>query len=217
MTYHPARLRFAAPQFEQRMIDQISNIETLKARLALQAQTPPAPSAPPPVETWNPPFCGDIDMRICRDGSWRYQGSPIQRPALVRLFSTILRKDPERYVLVTPAECVGIVVEDAPFVAVELSAEGIGPKQILRFRTNVDEWVQANAEHPMRFDAAEADGVKPYVLVRGGLWALAKRSVAIDLIALGEVRNDSEGSYFGVWSAGTFFPISPAGELEGLE
>jgi hypothetical protein len=199
------------------MIARVSTIESLKAQLALPAQMPAAPIAPAPVETWNPPFCGNIDMQICRDGSWRYQGSPIQRPALVRLFSSILRKDPGRYVLVTPAECVGIVVEDAPFVAVELSAEGIGPEQILGFRTNVDEWVQASAEHPLRFDAAEADGVKPYVLVRGGLWALVKRSIAIDLIALGEVRNDAEGGFFGIWSAGAFFPISPARDLEDFE
>jgi hypothetical protein len=192
-------------------------IETLTARLAPRAAARPAQSAPPPVETWNPPFCGDIDMRICRDGSWRYLGSLIQRPALVRLFSTILRKDPERYVLVTPAECVGIVVDDAPFVAVELSVEGTGPQRILRFRTNVEDWVAADAEHPLRFETAEAGGVKPYVLVRGGLWALVNRSVAIDLITLGEVRNCGEGGFFGVCSAGKFFPISPAGDFEDLE
>ncbi|SFK11268.1 DUF1285 domain-containing protein [Methylocapsa palsarum] len=194
------------------MTNTASPIETLTERLA-------PPRSAPPVESWTPPFCGDIDMRICRDGSWRYLGSPIQRPALVRLFSSILRKDPERFVLVTPAECVGIIVEDAPFLAVELLVEGGGPQKILRFRTNVDEWVSADAEHPLRFETAEADGVKPYVLVRGGLWALVKRSVAIDLIALAEVQDRNDGRFFGVSSAGQFFPISPApispaGEIE---
>ncbi len=97
----------------------------------------------PPVHLWNPTFCGDIDMRIARDGTWFYNGTPIGRPALVRLFSTILRKDPDRYVLVTPVEKVGIAVEDAPFLAVELAKETGENGQSLRFRTNVDEWVEA--------------------------------------------------------------------------
>src|SRR3954463_9659459 len=96
----------------------------------------------PPVHLWNPPFCGDLDMRIARDGTWFYNGTPIGRPALVRLFSTILRKDEDRYVLVTPVEKVGIQVEDAPFLAVELAQEKRENGRALRFRTNVDDWVE---------------------------------------------------------------------------
>ncbi|MBE7219463.1 MAG: DUF1285 domain-containing protein, partial [Caulobacteraceae bacterium] len=109
----------------------------------------------PPIHLWNPPFCGDIDMRIARDGTWFYQGTPIGRPALVRLFASVLRREPERYVLVTPVEKVGIAVEDAPFIGVELDA-GDG---LLRVRTNVDEWVTVGQDHPLRFEAGEADGL----------------------------------------------------------
>ncbi len=114
----------------------------------------PAQRALPPVEQWNPPFCGDIDMRIARDGTWFYCGTPIGRPALVRLFSTILRKDPEGYVLVTPVERVGIKVEDAPFLAVEMTVAQQGADQVLRFLTNVGDWVEAGFNHPIRFERA---------------------------------------------------------------
>src|SRR3712207_2754397 len=107
---------------------------------------------PPPVERWNPSYCGEIDMRIAADGSWHYMGSPISRPALVKLFSTVLRKDPERYVLVTPVERVGIAVEDAPFVAVEMAVAGEGANRQIAFRTNVDDLVPVGPEHPLRFD-----------------------------------------------------------------
>lgn len=189
--------------------------------LAALAKSPPAPDGTrplPPVEQWNPPFCGDIDMRIARDGAWFYQGTPISRPALVRLFSTILRKDPDRYVLVTPAERVGIIVEDAPFIAVEMEASGDGLAQSLRFRTNVDDWVTADAEHPLRFEREkESGGVKPYVLVRGELWALVKRALVIDLIALCEIRAHEGAQCFGVASAGAFFPLASAQELAAFE
>ncbi len=172
----------------------------------------------PPVEHWNPPFCGDIDMRIARDGTWFYQGAPIRRPALVRLFSTILRKDPERYVLVTPVERVGVIVEDAPFVAVEMTAETIeGSKQILRFRTNVDDWVAADADHPLRFEIGEAGGLKPYIRVRGGLWALLARALSRDLVARGEFREHDGARRFGVASAGAFFPLADAADSYALE
>lgn len=137
-----------------------------------------AARGPAPVHLWHPPFCGDIDMRITADGTWFYQGTPISRPALVRLFASVLRKDPERYVLVTPAECVGIVVEDAPFAAVAM-AEHEGR---LSFATNVGDEVEVGDEHPLRFETDADGGVKPYVLVRGGLWARLTRSLAIDLL-----------------------------------
>lgn len=171
----------------------------------------------PPVELWNPPFCGDIDMRIAHDGSWLYQGSPINRPALVRLFSTILRKDPDRYVLVTPAERVGIAVEDAPFIAVEMAVAGRGRSQTLSFRTNVGDWVRADADHPLRFERDTAGGVKPYVLVRGGLWALVKRALMMDLVALCEYEAHEGAQTFGVASAGAFFKLADAQEIDAIE
>ena len=154
----------------------------------------------PPVETWNPPFCGDIDMRIARDGSWHYLGSPIGRPALVKLFASVLRKDAEGFRLVTPVELVGIKVDDAPFVAVEMQA---GP-DALRFRTNVDDWAVADAGNPLRFERGAASGIKPYVHVRRGLWALLTRPVYYELMALGEVRDH----IFGIPAGEAFFPVA---------
>ncbi|GAC1559778.1 MAG: DUF1285 domain-containing protein [Beijerinckiaceae bacterium] len=171
----------------------------------------------PPVHLWNPPFCGDLDMRIAQDGTWFYNGTPIGRPALVRLFSTILRKDEERYVLVTPVEKVGIVVEDAPFLAVELTPQTGEKGRILRFRTNVDDWVNVDADHALRFEPGAAGGLKPYVHVRAGLWALVKRALFYDLVALGETRSLNGAEMFGVTSNATFFPMARADELEGKE
>jgi uncharacterized protein len=168
---------------------------------------------PPPVERWNPPYCGEIDMRIAADGTWHYMGSPINRPALVRLFSTVLRKDPERHVLVTPVERVGIAVEDAPFLAVEMAVEGEGANRQIAFRTNVDDLVQAGPEHPLRFEQDAHGGVKPYVKVRGELWALVTRALALDLIALAEERNVDGADMFGVRVKDAFFPIAPVSEL----
>jgi uncharacterized protein len=166
----------------------------------------------PPVERWNPDYCGEIDMRIAADGVWHYNGSPITRPALVRLFSTVLRKDPDRYVLVTPVERVGIVVDDAPFLAVEMAVDGAGSDRQIAFRTNVDDLVQLGPEHPLRFEEDETGGVKPYVRVRGELWARLTRALALDLIALGEER----GSSFGVAAAGAFHPIASSDRLGDL-
>nr|WP_245412065.1 DUF1285 domain-containing protein [Methylocella silvestris] len=171
----------------------------------------------PPVESWDTPFCGDIDMRIARDGSWIYQGSPIARPALVRLFSTILRKDPERFVLVTPAECVGITVEDAPFIAVEMTLVEENGARSLHLRTNVGDFVTIDSNHPLRFERGVADGLKPYVLVRGGLWALVARTLVADLVALGEIRGHAGRESFGLASGGAFFPITDASELAAIE
>ncbi|NBJ13256.1 DUF1285 domain-containing protein [Microvirga arsenatis] len=167
----------------------------------------------PPVERWNPAYCGEIDMRIAADGTWHYMGTPINRPALVKLFSTVLRKDPERYVLVTPVERVGIVVEDAPFVAVEMAVEGEGEGRQIAFRTNVDDLVPVGPDRPLRFERDASGGVKPYVKVRGELWARVTRSLALDLIALGEERSTEDGPVFGVAAGGVFFPIAPVSEL----
>jgi hypothetical protein len=170
----------------------------------------------PPVHLWNPPFCGDLDMRIARDGTWFYNGTPIGRPALVRLFSTILRKDEDRYVLVTPVEKVGIRVEDAPFLAVELAQEARDIGRALKFRTNVDDWVEVGPDHPLRFEAGEAEGLKPYVHVRAELWALVKRALFYDLVDLGEKRSIAGEEMFGVASNGAFFPMMRADQLEAL-
>jgi hypothetical protein len=164
----------------------------------------------PPVERWNPAYCGEIDMRIAADGTWHYNGSPITRPALVRLFSTVLRKDPERYVLVTPVERVGIAVDDVPFLAVDMAIEGEGEGRRIVFRTNVDDLVEAGPDHPLRFDEDPTGGLKPYIRVRGDLWARATRSLALDLVALGEAR----GPVFGIAAGGAFFPIAASAGLE---
>lgn len=168
---------------------------------------------PPPVERWNPAYCGEIDMRIAADGTWHYMGTPINRPALVKLFSTVLRKDPERYVLVTPVERVGITVEDVPFLAVEMAAEGDGSGRQIAFRTNVDDLVQVGPEHPLRFERDANDGVKPYVKIRGELWARVTRSLALDLIALGEEKNVEGVATYGVTAGDMFFRIAPIGDL----
>jgi uncharacterized protein len=159
-----------------------------------------------PVERWNPPYCGEIDIRIARDGAWFYRGSAISREALVRLFASILRREPDgRHVLVTPVEKVGIVVEDAPFMAVELLQEGKGEETRLTFRTNVGDIVAAGLEHPLRFAREQGtDGLKPYVNVRGGLEALATRAVAQELVSTAVER---EGE-LGAWSGGVFFGFS---------
>lgn len=171
---------------------------------------------PPPVERWNPAYCGEIDMRIAADGTWHYMGTPINRPGLVRLFSTVLRKDPERYVLVTPVERVGITVEDVPFLAVEMAVEGHGEDRQIAFRTNMDDLVQVDSGHPLRFERDAQDGVRPYVLVRGGLWARLTRALALDLLALGEERGEGGEAQFGVAVNGAFFPIAPVSALGGL-
>jgi uncharacterized protein len=171
-----------------------------------------AGSKTPPVERWNPPFCGDIDMRIAADGTWFYGGTPIGRPALVRLFASILRRDPERFVLVTPVERVGIAVEDAPFLAVEMAVEGEGPARTIAFRTNVDDLVRVDAAHPLRFDKDAGGGIKPYVLVRGGLWALVTRALTYDLVELGEDREVDGVATFGLGVGGMFVPIAPASD-----
>lgn len=170
----------------------------------------------PPVEKWNPPFCGDLDMRIAADGTWYYMNSPIGRKRLVRLFSTVLRHDEDgKYYLVTPVEKIGITVDDAPFVAVHMEVDGTGEGQSLTFRTTVGDDVTAGPEHPLRFEKeAGTDGLKPYVLVRGRLEALVNRAIFYDLVALGVVCEEDGAPWYGVWSGGRFFAMMPAGELE---
>jgi hypothetical protein len=168
----------------------------------------------PPVEKWNPPYCGEIDMRIARDGSWHYQGTPITRPALVRLFSTVLRKDPERYVLVTPVERVGITVEDVPFVAAEMRREGAGAGQVLHFTTNLGDETMAGPAHPMRFERDVHGGYRPYVHVRGGLEARLTRTLYLDVVALAEIEEIDGEAVLALRSGGTMFVIAPAAELD---
>ncbi|WP_294541134.1 DUF1285 domain-containing protein [uncultured Rhodoblastus sp.] len=171
---------------------------------------------PAPVHLWNPPYCGEIDMRIARDGTWFYKGTPIGRPALVRLFAGVLRKDPERFVLVTPVERVGIIVEDAPFLGVELLRESEGPAQVLRLRTNVEDWVEISPKNPLKFLPGDSGGLKPYVLVRGELWALVKRALFYDLVAWGESCIVGAEEFYGVYSGGGFFPMATMRELANL-
>ncbi|HEY0125127.1 MAG TPA: DUF1285 domain-containing protein [Rhizobium sp.] len=172
----------------------------------------------PPVDRWNPPFCGDIDMEIRADGTWFYMGTPIGRAPLVRLFSTVLRKDAdEKTYLVTPAEKVGIRVVDAPFVAVEMSVTERDGKRVLTFRTNVGDVVEAGREHPIRFVIrGDNDELKPYLHVRGRLEALVTRAVMYDLVELGETVEIAGRDMFCVRSGGTIFPVMPVAELDAL-
>jgi uncharacterized protein len=160
----------------------------------------------PPVDRWNPTHCGDSEMRIARDGTWFHQGSPIGRQAMVRAFSRILRREDDGgYVLVTPVEKLDIAVEDAPFVAVEMKAEGEGRTAKLAFRLNTGDLVNASASHPLRFIEKD-DGPHPYLHVRGGLEALVVRSVYYEL-AERALSGDDKAP--GVWSDGAFFPLQP--------
>lgn len=162
----------------------------------------------PPVERWNPPHCGDIDIRIARDGTWYHQGTPFGRRELVRLFSTILRKDPDGFHLVTPVEKMRIRVDAAPFVAVLLNVEGAGETQRLIFTTNVGDETVASRENPIRVEIEPKTGApSPYVHVRRGLEALIARSVFYQMAEL--AVQDLDG-VMGVWSEGVFFPLGPA-------
>ena len=182
--------------------------ETGKAGDLLAQLSAGEKKGPPPVHLWNPPFCGDLDMRIARDGTWFYQGTPIGRPAMVRLFSTVIRRDGDDYFLVTPVEKVGIQVEDAPFVAVRLDVSGEGEAQLLRFVTNVDDVVEAGQEHPLRVSLdPQTQEPSPYIHGRANLEALVHGKVCNQLVNLA-VPGDVDGeSWLGVWSGGLFFPI----------
>ncbi len=192
---------------KERQKTQATRIAGLESLLSSQAQT-----GAPPVEQWNPPYCGDIGMAIARDGTWLYQGSPIGRKPLVRLFSRVLRRDRDgRHFLVTPVEMVDVAVADAPFLAVEMEVQGSGPAQVLVFRTNVDDVVRCGRDHPMHFvREAESGGLKPYVRVRGRLEARVTRAVYYDLVALAVEGPGPAGPALGVWSDGAFFALEGA-------
>jgi hypothetical protein len=173
-----------------------------------------AGKGPPPVHLWNPPFCGDIDMRIAVDGTWFYMKTPIGRPALVKLFASVLKREGDKYFLVTPVEKVGITVDDAPFLAVEMQAEDGAGGRLLRFRTNVDDWLECGPEHALRFDPEPGTGgLRPYLHVRRDLWARLTRPLFYDLVALGEEREIDGRRMFGVASGNCFFAMAPAETL----
>jgi hypothetical protein len=164
----------------------------------------------PPVHLWNPPFCGDLDMRIARDGTWFYEGTPIGRPGLVKMFSSILKREDGKYFLVTPVEKVGITVDDAPFVAIDFDVTGEGVDQVLTFTTQVDDMVKAGPDLPIRVVRdSETGEPSPYVLIRNDLEALIDRKSFYRLVDLGVHHDD----WFGVWSGGEFFEIIPSDEL----
>ncbi len=185
---------------------------------ALIARATRAGKGLPPVERWNPPFCGDLDMEIRPDGTWFYLGTPIGRMPLVQLFSTVLRKDADgRTYLVTPVEKVGIRVVDAPFLAVEMNVSSAGGEQVITFRTNVGDVVEAGPEHPLRFvDEDQTGGLKPYLLVRGRLEALVARPVMYELVEHGEEIDIDGLPTFSVRSKGEVYPIMPVERLRRL-
>jgi uncharacterized protein len=169
---------------------------------------------PPPIELWDPPFCGDLDMRIAADGTWFYLKTPIGRQALVKLFASVLKREGEKYFLVTPAEKCGIRVDDAPFLAVELKVEQDAAGRVLNFRTNVDDWVACGPQHRLRFEPERGTGgLKPYLHVRRDLWAKVTRTLFFDLVELGEERDVGGTAMFGVSSMGAFFPMAPADQM----
>jgi hypothetical protein len=170
---------------------------------------------PPPVHLWNPPFCGDLDMRVAGDGTWFYMKTPIGRPALVKLFASVLKREDGKYFLVTPVEKCGIVVDDAPFMAVEMKVEQGEQGPVLNFRTNVDDWVACGQGHALRFEPEpDTGGLKPYLHVRRDLWAKVTRALFYDLVELGEEREVSGEQMFGVSSGGEFFVMAPADSLK---
>ena len=174
----------------------------------------------PPVERWNPVFCGDLDIRIASDGAWYYLGSPIGRSALVRLFASVLRKDDDgKTYLVTPVEKIGVVVEDAPFQAVEMAEDGaLADDGCLIFRTNLGDLVRLDQDHPMRFELeADTAGLKAYILVRGRLEARLTRALMYDLVTLAGEGTGVHAGQFGITSGGTFTPICSMDALGQFE
>jgi len=190
-------------------------LEGLTAAARDAAKTKAAAKGLPPVHLWNPPFCGDLDMRIASDGTWFYMGTPIGRPALVRLFSTILKRENGKHFLVTPVEKVGIRVDDAPFLAVEMVKERDSRGRLLRFRTNVDDWVTCDSSHRLRFEPAADSGLTPYLHIRADLWAKVTRALYYDLVDMGEERVVDGHPMFGVASSGEFFAMADAEQVRG--
>jgi hypothetical protein len=190
-----------------------TNLEGLTTAAREATNATPAGRGLPPVHLWNPPFCGDLDMRIAGDGTWFYMGTPIGRPALVRLFSTILKRENGKHFLVTPVEKVGIRVDDAPFMAVEMRIENDPRGRLLRFRTNVDDWVACEPGHGLRFERAADGGLTPYLHVRADLWAKVTRALYYDLVDMGEERMIDGDDMFGVESGGEFFAMADAEQV----
>jgi uncharacterized protein len=190
-----------------------ANLEGLTSAAREATNAAPAGRSLPPVHLWNPPFCGDLDMRIAGDGTWFYMGTPIGRPALVRLFSTILKRENGKHFLVTPVEKVGIRVDDAPFMAVEMRIENDPRGRLLRFRTNVDDWVACEPGHGLRFERAADGGLTPYLHVRADLWAKVTRALYYDLVDMGEERMIDGEEMFGVESGGEFFAMADAEQV----
>lgn len=178
---------------------------------ALMSRANASDWSPPPVDKWNPPFCGDLDIRIARDGTWSYQGSPINREALVKLFASVLRKDDDgKHYLVTPVEKVGITVDDAPLLAVEMAVSGTGENQVLTVRTNLGDLVAMGEDHPLRFEKEQgSDGLKPYVQIRGKLEARFTRALTYQLADMLDEHEGTNGPELGVWSGGRYFSIDP--------
>ncbi|URF46066.1 DUF1285 domain-containing protein [Dinoroseobacter shibae] len=169
---------------------------------------------PPPVHLWNPPFCGDLDIHIARDGTWFYQGSPIGRAPLVRLFSSILKVEDGKFYLVTPVEKVGITVEDAPFVATDFDVTDPGPDQTITFTTHVGDTADAGPDNPIRVTRHPETGEPaPYVHIRRGLEALIDRKSFYRLVEIGETAALDGTDWFGIRSSGRFFPMIPTAEL----
>ena len=180
----------------------------------LASAGPATAKGPPPLHLWNPPFCGDIDMRIARDGTWFYLGTPIGRPALVKLFSSIIRREGDAYFLVTPVEKVGIIVDDAPFLAIDVEKAGSGHNQRVTFTTQVGDTSVAGPAHPLRIirDATTGEP-SPYVLIRANLEALIDRKSFYRLIDMCQHQRHGDEDWFGLWSDNVFFPIIPSADL----
>ncbi len=206
------------PDHQQQSNGTLAEMRDTGGLEALISRAARAGKGAPPVERWNPPFCGDLDMEIKADGTWFYMGTPIGRAPLVQLFSSVLRKDEDgRTYLVTPVEKAGIRVVDAPFVAVEMNVSGQGDAQIITFRTNVGDVVEAGPDHALRFvDEDDTDGLKPYLHVRGRLEALVGRPVMYELVNIGEEIEVEGRLMFSVRSKGVVFPIMPVETLRKL-
>jgi uncharacterized protein len=173
-----------------------------------------ARKGPPPVHLWNPPFCGNIDMRIARDGTWFYLGTPIGRAPLVKLFSAILKREGDDYFLVTPVEKVGITVDDAPLLATDFEVSGEGADQTLTFTAKTEDAATLGPDHPLRVERDPISGEpSPYILIRANLWALIDRKSFYRMVDLGCHHPHDGQMWFGLWSSGQFFPIIPSSEL----
>ncbi len=185
------------------------NADTLAAAAKAAGSKGPAP-----VHLWNPPFCGDLDIRIARDGTWFYLGTPIGRAPLVKLFASILKREGDDYFLVTPVEKVGIKVDDAPLLATDFDKTGDGRDQRLTFTTKTEDVVTLDGDHPLRVERDRDTGEpSPYILIRSNLWALIDRKSFYRLVDLGCHEVHDGHKWFGLWSSGQFFPVIPSSEL----